>query len=64
MSNELITKLSNLKMEKNYIKRAIDTNYNKLNIRIELFERLKEIDKEIEKVKFKLKLEKEMKNGK
>ena len=61
MSNELISKLSKLKLERGCIKRNIDTNYKHPKIKTELFERLKEVDKEIEKVKFKLKLEKEMK---
>ena len=62
MSNELINQLSKLKLERNSIKRNIDTNYRNRKIRIDLFNKLKEVDKEIEKVKFKLRLEKEMKN--
>ena len=64
MSNELINKLSKLKLERGCIKRNIDTNYKNIKIKKELFERLKDVDKEIEKTKFKLRLEKEMKNEK
>ena len=64
MSNELISKLSKLNLEKNSLKRNIEINYKNTKIKAELFDRLKVVNKEIEKVKFKLRLEKEMKNGK
>ena len=61
MSKELIDKLSKLKMSENSLKRTLDTkNFSKEKSKI--FDQLQEIKKEIELIKFKLRLEKEIKN--
>lgn len=62
MSNNLITQLSQLKLEKSCIKRNIDRNYYNAELRTKLFTDLKEVEKEIERVKFKIRLERIKKN--
>lgn len=62
MNNELINQLSKLSLEKSALKRNIDRNYYNPNARNRLFLRLKEVDNEIKRVKFKIRLEKEKKN--
>lgn len=62
MNNELINQLSKLSLEKSALKRNIDRNYYNYNARNRLFLRLKEVDNEIKRVKFKIRLEKEKKN--
>lgn len=62
MNNELINQLSKLTLEEKALKRHIDRNYYNLNVRTKLFARLKIVQSEINRVKFKLKLEKEKKN--
>lgn len=62
MSNELINQLSKLKLEESSLKRHIDRNYYNTEIRTRLFKRLNEVQTEIKKIKFKIRLEKEKKN--
>jgi hypothetical protein len=62
MNNELINQLSKLSLEKSALKRNIDRNYYNYSARNRLFFRLKEVDNEIKRVKFKIRLEKEKKN--
>lgn len=62
MSNELISRLSMLKIQKSSLKRNLDKNYYDAKIRTRMFDKIKEVDNEIEKTKFLLKLEKEKKN--
>lgn len=62
MNNELIDKLSKLKLEKTSLKRNLDRNYYNVEVRTRLFRRIKVVDNEISKVKFKLRLEKEKEN--
>lgn len=62
MNNELINQLSKLILEKASLKREIDKNYYNVKIRTKLFRRLKEVETEINKVKFKSRIEKEKKN--
>lgn len=62
MNNELINQLSKLNLEKSSLKRNLDRNYYNTEIRTKMFIRIKAIDKEINKVKFMLRLEKEKKN--
>ena len=62
MNNELINQLSKLILEKASLKREIDKNYYNVKIRTKLFRRLKEVEAEINKVKFKSRIEKEKKN--
>ena len=62
MNNDLIEKLSLLTLEKKYLKRELDTNWYDREKRIKTFNKIKNIDKEIEYVKFKLQLERKIKN--
>lgn len=62
MNNELIEKLSNLKLEESNIKRNLDKYYCNEAVRTRLFIKLDKIKKEIKKVKFKLELERKLKN--
>lgn len=63
--NDLIEELSYLELERRKTLRVINSMYY-MNIRIrnEQFEKIKNLDKKIKKVKFKLKLLKEIKNVK
>lgn len=62
MNNDLIGKLSLLTLEKKYLKRKLDNIwYDKKKKKI-IFDKLKNTNKEIECVKFKLELERKMKN--
>lgn len=63
MNNELINQLSKLTLEEKALKRNIDRNYYNAKVRKRLFFRLKEVDNEINRVKFKIRLEREKKNG-
>ena len=61
MNNDLIEKISNLELEKKSLIRCLDTSYFDYEKRTELFNRIKEIKKEIQQIKFKIRLEKELK---
>ena len=58
MNNKLIEKLSSLKLAESAIKRNLDRNYYNSKLRSKLFKELKQIQNEIERVKFKIRLEK------
>lgn len=62
MSNKLINDLSSLKLNEKYIKRALDIKYYDSKKRTELFNELKQCKKEIERIKFKINLERRIKN--
>lgn len=62
MSKALIGKLSLLDLEKKYLKRQLDKNFKNIEIRKRIFKRLSEVEKEIKNGKFKLELERKMKN--
>ena len=62
MSKALIGKLSLLDLEKKYLKRQLDKNFKNIEIRKRIFKRLSEVEKEIKNVKFKLELERKIKN--
>ena len=62
MNNELINQLSKLTLEERALKRNIDRNYYNAKVRHKLFVRLKEVKQEIQKVKFRIRLEREEKN--
>lgn len=62
MNKELINQLSKLLLEESSLKRHIDRNYYNVEVRGKLFMRLKVVQNEIQKVKFKIKLEREKKN--
>lgn len=58
MNDTLIELYSNLELEEKSLKRALDIGTSKSRQRI--FDRLKEIKKEKNKIKFKLRLEREI----
>lgn len=58
MNNKLIEKLSSLKLAESAVKRNLDRNYYNSKLRSKLFKELKQIQNEIERVKFKIRLEK------
>lgn len=62
MNNELIEKLSLLTLEKKYLKRELDNYWYDKDKRQKIFNKIKNVNKEIEYVKFKLELERKMKN--
>jgi len=60
MNNELIGELSLLTLEEKSLKRNLDRNYYNESLRTELFTRLKEVQRKIRVIKFKLRLNKEI----
>lgn len=62
MSNKLIEDLSLLTLQKKYLKRELDNVWYDKAKKQKTFNKIKEIDKKIEYVKFKLELERKMKN--
>lgn len=62
MNNDLIDKLSLLTLEKKYLKRELDTNWYDREKRKKTFDKIKIVDKEIKYIKFKLQLERKIKN--
>lgn len=56
---ELVEKLSKLSIEKSFIKRQLDTNYD-VKRRTKFFGELERVEKEIDETKFKLRLLKEI----
>ena len=61
-NNELIDKLSNLQLQETSLKRQIDNNDWNKEERTRLFNKLNKTREEIEKTKFKLSLERKIKN--
>lgn len=62
MNNELIDRLTQLDLEEKSLRRNLDKYYCDEKMRTRIFARLKKIKLEIEKTKFKLHLEREIKN--
>lgn len=62
MNDKLIEELANLEMEEKSVKRGLDRYYTSKEYRERLFAKLEKIKKDKEYVKFKLRLNKEMKN--
>ena len=62
MNNELIARLSQLELEKSSIKRNLDRFYYDNKIRAKLFAELKEVQNNIKKTKFMIRLEREKRN--
>jgi len=60
--NELISKLSKLKMEETSLKRSLDVYYMDDKARTRAFNKIKKIKREIDKLNFKLRIEKEINN--
>lgn len=61
MNNDLIGKLSLLELEKKCLKRELDNKWYDRKEKQKLFDRIKDVNKEIKYVKFKLELERKMK---
>lgn len=60
-NNDLIEKLSNLQLQEKYLKRALDkVYYVDIKERTRLFGEIKKVQKQIDKVKFKIRLEREI----
>ena len=64
MKDDLLNELAQLTLNEKMIKRCLDVKCFDDESRRKCFVELQEIKKKIEKVKFKLRLEKEMKNEK
>lgn len=65
MSDKLIDKLTSLNLEKKYLKRQLDILFYDPQKKKIIFNKIRKIDKEIEYIKFKLNLERKLKdNGK
>ena len=64
MNDKLIEQLSLLSLEEKNIKRVLNRYYRDYETRTALFYRLKAVQDEIKQVKFKLRLEKEIRNEK
>jgi hypothetical protein len=62
MNNKLIEKLSLLTLERKYLKRELDNNWYDKEKRQKTFNKIKDVNKKIQSVKFKLELERKMKN--
>jgi len=64
MSNKLIEDLSNLTLEKKYLKKELDLIWYDKNKRKIIFDKIKKVSKKIDYVKFKLELERKMRKCK
>jgi len=64
MDTNLIDKLAILNLKEKNLKRVIDIYFYDAQKRTDAFNELKKVKKEIEKTKFKLKMEREMKKCK
>lgn len=64
MSDKLIDKLAMLDLQEKQAKRLLDYYYYDIEKRNKFYKQLKEVKKEIDYVKFKLQLEREMKKCK
>lgn len=64
MENKLIKELTELKIKEKAYKRFLDLKYYDNEQRSKFFNELKEIKKDIRKIKFKIRLEKELKRWK
>ena len=62
-NNDLIGQLSLLTMEEKCLKRNLDKYYNDVDERRKMFNKLRENKKKVEQIKFKIRLEREMKNN-
>ena len=60
MVNKLIDDLSKLNAEEKALKRSLDISYYDSNKRTEMFNKLEECKKNIEKVKFKIRMERKL----
>ena len=60
MGNKLIDKLANLTMEEKSLRRCLDIKYYDDEKRTQIFARIDKCKKEIEKVKFKIRMERKL----
>lgn len=60
MANKLLEDLTNLKNEEKALRRCLDISYYDNEKRTELFRKLKECKSNIEKVKFKIRMERKL----
>jgi hypothetical protein len=60
MANKLLEDLTNLKNEEKALRRCLDISYYDNEKRTELFKKLKECKINIEKVKFKIRMERKL----
>lgn len=60
MEKELVRQITKLKNEEHELKRILDANYPILEVRIKTFGKIKEIKKEINRLEFRLKLERKL----
>lgn len=60
MANKLLDDLTNLKNEEKALRRCLDISYYDNEKRTELFKKLKECKINIEKVKFKIRMERKL----
>ena len=63
-NDELIEQLSNLKLEEKCIKRNLDKMFIDIEERKRMFSKLRENKRNQEQIKFKIRLEREMRNEK
>ena len=64
MNDRYIEQLSKLQLEEKHLKRCLDIRYYNKEQRSAFFNRIKEIRKEMEQLKFKIRFEKEINNVK
>lgn len=62
-NNNLIERLSGLQLKEKALLRELDIVYNDFELRTKTFNKIKEVKSEINKVKFKLRLEKELRKN-
>lgn len=62
MNNTLLDRLTQLDLEEKSLKRNLDRYYRDEKIRTRLFNKIKQIEKEKDKLKFKIHLERKIKN--
>nr|DAG35144.1 MAG TPA: hypothetical protein [Caudoviricetes sp.] len=63
MRNELIEKLSILEMQRRFFVRQLNKEFFYEESRNIIFKKLSDVEDEIKKVKFKIRLERKIKNG-
>ena len=60
MSKELLVTLNQLEKKRTTLKRSLDIYYFNKTARNNIFEQIKEVEEQIDKINFKLKIEKEI----
>lgn len=62
-NDKLIERLSNLQLQEKALLRVLDKVYNDIEARTKTFNQIKKVKREISSVKFKIRLEKELKKN-